>query len=98
EELLALPCRGHDPNLFRIVRAHAEHLLEREVQDSSVRAQVRRVVVGLVAQGEPEMAPVARALATSERSLQRRLQEEGTSFRAVVDDARKELAVGYLGD
>ena len=63
-----------------------------------MRAQARRVVLGAIAQGEPEVAAVARSLATSERSLQRRLQEEGTSFREVVDDARKQLAVGYLGD
>ena len=98
EDLLTAPCRGHDPNLYKVVRAHAELLLERQPQDSTMRAQARRVVVGLIAQGEPEMAGVARSLATSERSLQRRLQEEGTSFREVVEDARRELAVGYLGD
>jgi len=95
---LAAPCHGHDPNLFRFVKAHAELLLQNQSRDSTVRGQVRRLVVGLVAQGEPEVAAVARTLATSERSLQRRLQEEGTSFRDVVDDARKELALGYLGD
>jgi AraC-like DNA-binding protein len=95
---LAAPCHGHDPNLFRFVKAHAELLLQNQSRDSTVRGQVRRLVVGLVAQGEPEVAAVARTLATSERSLQRRLQKEGTSFRDVVDDARKELALGYLGD
>ena len=97
-ELLEAPCRGHDPNLYKVVRAHAELLLQQQAQDSSMRAQARRVVLGAIAQGEPEVAAVARSLATSERSLQRRLQEEGTSFREVVDDARKQLAVGYLGD
>lgn len=98
DEGLAAPCRGHDPNLYRVVRAHADLLMEKQPQDASVRAQVRRVVVNLVAQGEPEMAAVARTLATSDRSLQRRLQQEGTSFREVVDGARHELAVGYLND
>ena len=98
DELLAMPCRGHDPNLFKVVRAHAEQLLQQQPQDSTMRAQVRRAVLASIAQGEPEMAAVARALATSDRSLQRRLQEEGTSFREVVDEARRELAVGYLGD
>ena len=98
DELLATPCRGHDPNLYRVVRAHAELLLERLPRDPSMRGQVRRLVLGVIAQGEPEMATVARTLGTSERSLQRRLQEEGTSFREVVDEARRELALGYLGD
>lgn len=98
DELLASPCRGHDANLYRVVRAHAELLLERLPRDSTMRAQVRRVVVGLIAQGEPDVSRVAQALSTSDRSLQRRLQEERTSFREVVDDTRRELAVGYLGD
>ena len=37
-------------------------------------------------------------MATSERSLQRKLQAEGVSFRDVVDEARHKLAVVYLGD
>jgi AraC-like DNA-binding protein len=98
DDLLGTPCRGNDPGLFKLVRAHAELLLERLPRDATMRAQARRAVVGAIAQGEPEVAAVARTLATSDRSLQRRLQEEGTSFREVVDDARRELAVGYLGD
>ena len=98
DDLLATPCRGHDPNLFKVVRAHAELLRQQLPRDATMRAQARRVVVGSIAQGEPEMAAVARALSTSERSLQRRLQEEGTSFREVVDGARNELAAGYLAD
>lgn len=39
---------------------------------------------------------VARALATSPRSLQRQLVDEGTSFTALVDDARRESAHALL--
>jgi AraC-like DNA-binding protein len=34
----------------------------------------------------------------SERTLQRRLQEEATSFNELVDDTRRELADQYLRD
>lgn len=98
DELLAMPCREHDPNLFRFVSAHAESLLQREPRDTTTRAEVRRLVFTLVERGEPALSEVAHALATSARSLQRRLREEGTSFRDVVDDARKELALTYLAD
>ena len=34
----------------------------------------------------------------SERSLQRRLEAEGTRFAALVDAVRKDLALRYLAD
>jgi AraC-like DNA-binding protein len=47
--------------------------------------------------GEPTVADVARALGTSQRTLQRRLTERDTSFRAMVDQVREGLAREYLG-
>ena len=61
---------------------------------AAFRERVRRTVVQRLREGEPSMAGVAQALATSERSLQRKLQDEGVSFRDVVDEARHKLAVG----
>jgi AraC-like DNA-binding protein len=34
----------------------------------------------------------------SARSLQRRLREEGTTFRNLVDEVRRDLAQDYIGD
>ena len=65
---------------------------------ATFRERVRRAVVERLREGEPSIAGVAQALATSERSLQRKLQAEGVSFRDVVDEARHKLAVVYLGD
>jgi AraC-like DNA-binding protein len=44
----------------------------------------------------PGMSTVARSLATSQRSLHRRLSDEGTRFYDVLDEVRKEFAERYL--
>ena len=41
---------------------------------------------------------VAKNLGLSKRSLQRRLQEEGTSFMTLKDEVRKELSHNYVRD
>ena len=38
------------------------------------------------------------ALKMSPRSLARRLADEGTSYTAVLDELRRDLAMGYLED
>ncbi len=49
--------------------------------------------------GRPaSLSAVARRLKTSTRALQRRLQEERTSYRQVVDELRTQMAIKYLRD
>ena len=48
--------------------------------------------------GEMRIDVVARRLATTPRTLQRRLARAGTSFDALCDDARKQAARTYLAD
>ncbi|MEK1906332.1 MAG: AraC family transcriptional regulator [Pseudomonas sp.] len=64
--------------------------------DSRVTHQVRQVLCRLLPQGEPKREAVAQALLLSERTLQRRLQEEGSSYQQLLDDTRRELAGQYL--
>ena len=52
--------------------------------------------VTVLAAGDCGLGVVARRLAMSERTLQRRLREHGTSYESVVDDARRQLALQYL--
>ena len=48
--------------------------------------------------GVPTARRVASALGMSERTFARRLQAEGTSFRQLVDDVRRDMARSYLSD
>ena len=78
--------------------ARRERVLAETPLTARFRERVRREVVQRLREGEPGIGGIAQALATSERSLQRKLQAEGISFRDVVDEARHKLAVVYLGD
>ena len=61
-----------------------------------VTHQTRQVICRLLPQGEPKREVVAQALLLSERTLQRRLQDEGTRYQQLLDDTRRELAGQYL--
>jgi len=64
--------------------------------DNRVTHRARQVICRLLPQGEPRRETVAQSLQLSERTLQRRLDEEGTSFQQLLDDTRRTLAEQYL--
>lgn len=63
---------------------------------SSCRERVRACLLETMAGGHCTMADVADRLAVSQRTLQRRLQDEGTSFQNELNGLREELARHYL--
>lgn len=65
---------------------------------SLVRERLRAVLIEQLPSGEPSQDRAAAALHLGTRSLQRRLADEGTSYKAVLDDVRRELALSYLRD
>lgn len=95
----ARPLPGADPSLRRLLEDYAARIdatLDRTPDDDL--SPVRDAVRARLAQGGPELSDVARALAVSERSLQRTLAERGTTFREVVDAVRFEAARAWLTD
>jgi AraC-like DNA-binding protein len=67
-----------------------------EARNASLAEQVRWLLRRSLTAGRPELRSVARELAISERSLQRRLGEEGHSFQSLLSDTRHALACEYL--
>ncbi|HYD93949.1 MAG TPA: AraC family transcriptional regulator [Noviherbaspirillum sp.] len=64
--------------------------------EHSFSKRVQALLTSMLAQGEPLREEVAKRLMMSERTLQRRLAEEGTNFTQLVDDTRREMAYQYL--
>jgi AraC-like DNA-binding protein len=94
---LDVPLATADPNLLPILLRHAEELLARcESSPASAVEDVRRVLCNLLRTTEHDVQHVAARLGTTARSLQRRLKIEDTTFQAVRDELRRELAHAYL--
>lgn len=95
---LDLPFAGHNPELLAILEpALAASLGEIEAQ-SSLPEQVKILIKRRIASGKPEISEVARELGMSERTLQRRITEQGSNYRALIEQARQELGRDLLSD
>jgi AraC-like DNA-binding protein len=70
--------------------------LEHRLLDGTMLGRVRNAILGCLPDGKPSAQGIARRLAVAPRTLQRKLQEEGTTFQAVLDNVRKELAQRYI--
>jgi AraC-like DNA-binding protein len=70
--------------------------MEDLTQYASFRDRVRACLLEMLASGHYSVTQVASKIAISNRTLQRRLREEGTTFQKILDELREELARHYL--
>ena len=71
---------------------------ERKTAKGTLRAAVEKEAERLLSHGKANVETVAKALALSVRTFQRRLGEHGVVFKTLVDQLRRELALQYLAD
>jgi len=95
--LRSAPLIQANPPLQILLRQHAEALLARLPSEGLI-ARVVALLGAQLAHGEPDRADLARTLNLSERTLQRRLAEEGSSYQQLLTDTRQQLAERYLDD
>lgn len=96
---LASPMKTADPALLAILTRHADALTTPpRTTDRPFTAQVRRVLATALRSNEGHVDAVAKHLAVTTRSLQRRMKEEGSSFNAVREEVRRDLAHRYIDE
>jgi AraC-like DNA-binding protein len=95
-DLLDKPLSSADPKLHDVLRKHAEILLSQLPTAKSVTDAVRGSLLRELPQGNPTAARVAHQLHMSQRTLERRLSSEGTTFKSLLDDLRRRLALEYV--
>lgn len=87
------------PAACREVARAADQMLDQFLNDRSLPVTsnaARDVIARLLADRPATRQEVARALGISTRNMHRRLAEEGTSFREILDDVRMKLAYDLL--
>lgn len=90
------PFLTHNPEMLRLVAPQLEEELRDRDAGQSVVEQTKTVIKRLLAGQRPAIGEVAREMGMSQRTLQRRLTEDESSFQRVVEEARRELARHYL--
>ncbi len=91
---LTLPISENIQELHDVASRYLESQLSRG--STTLTVQVRQAVEALLGTGTCSHGEVARALYMHPRTLQRRVREEGTTFEAIKDEARRDLAQRYL--
>jgi AraC-like DNA-binding protein len=93
---LSMPIARADASLCAVLDRHAEELLAKYPPRDSIIDQVRNVIAAEFRGGEPSLERIADHLGLTPRTLQRKLQEQGTSYNDVLDQMRRQLAMRYL--
>lgn len=96
ERLMEHRLEGVNDNLRRLALAFLSEQVVDEPGDDALAPRVRAAVRELLGTSPVEVAAVARLLAVHQRTLQRRLEQEDTTFYAIVDDVRREAALQLL--
>ncbi|MDB6155878.1 MAG: hypothetical protein JWL90_4331 [Chthoniobacteraceae bacterium] len=95
---LERPFVTHNDELLQMLAPQFEIQLKEGRTKPSILSQVKWVLKRLLSGSRPDLLMVAKELGMSERTLQRRITDEGTSFRQLLNDTRHELVRQYLGD
>jgi AraC-like DNA-binding protein len=96
--LLDRPQRHAEQRLLALLDHQLGALLSGLPESRRFRDVVTRSMMDELPEREPLVATIAGKLRMSARSLQRRLQGEGTSFAEVLSDLRRDRALHYLQD
>ena len=93
---LDTPIPGADPAVSSLVERFLRSLTAGLPKADDVVDRARRAIAECLSSGEPALEGIAKKLAMSTRTLQRKLKDAGRSYADVVDEVRREIALAQL--
>lgn len=88
----------HCPSTWRHLLEICERELQQMTRTRSLRERIAQLLGPLLHGHEPDLAEVAARLQLPTWTLRRKLAEEGTQFRSILNDTRRDLAMAYIRD
>ena len=92
------PFVTRNAELLAIIAPQLDEELKQEMGEENFAERVRGAIQQKLTGRRPNIEDIAGALHISSRTLQRRLQEAGSSFQRVLEEARRQLARHYLNN
>ena len=90
------PFLTHDEEMWNTFEPSLRRRMDDARENASARERVERALFELLPSGRARAQDVAREVGMSNRSLQRRLSEEGTTWLEILNGTRERLARHYL--
>lgn len=92
------PFVSYNKELLEILAPVLDQSLDEQERSNSITETVMWVLERSLTGGRPDIQTIASELGMSNRTLQRRLTDEGTSFKLLLTQIRHERARAYLAD
>lgn len=97
-EAARLPVLEAHPLLHQQLLALAQDRMKKLEIAETFQGRVQHIIGPLLHGRTPSLEATAERLGLPDWTLRRKLREEGTTFQALLDDMRKDLALGYMRD
>lgn len=97
-EYLAMPNIQNERTMKEFLRSAPANFLVKYKNSTSLSAKIRRRLREMPPSAWPDFATLAQQFHASAATLRRRLDDEGQSYRSILDDLRRDLAITLLSD
>ena len=96
KEDMLYPIISPDPYLKAILEKHADESIEKFIKKLSLKSRVREIITKKLHTGMVSIQSVSYDVNMDRSTLHRHLKKEGTAFRSLLTQIRKELARNHL--
>ncbi len=91
-----IPILQPNPELLFLFEQHARKVLGEVRSDKTYTKKVSLLLMNKMQEEPPNIDVIAKNLAMSVRNLQKKLEKENTTYRAIFTEVSKKLAMSYL--
>lgn len=95
-ELAVMPLVTANPEVKNILFTRLDKQLSDLGENDSVSEKVIHLIHTILPKGRPSLSDVSELMGMSDRTLRRSLTKEGTSFRGLLEEVRKEACCLYM--